>query len=77
MLIAAFVSCYIGLTCTEIQPSDLAGASDCNIQRIDERTIKWSAQINFIGSAEFKEDSWVNLIADMQHPRLPYFPQAG
>jgi hypothetical protein len=36
--------------------------------------LQWGAVITFNDDASHRADNWFNLLADMEHPRLPYFP---
>ena len=71
--LALLVLCC-ALICVEVEPSFLAEASDCTISKVDEQTIKWRAFLTFRAHVEDKSGNWFNLLADMEHPRLPYFP---
>ena len=71
--LALLVLCCASI-CVEVESSFLAEASDCTISKVDEQTIKWGALLTFKADVEHKSGNWFNLLADMEHPRLPYFP---
>lgn len=71
--LALLVICCASI-CVEVEPSFLAEASDCTISKLDEQTIKWGVKLTFLADVEHKSSNWINLLADMEHPRKPYSP---
>jgi hypothetical protein len=74
VLLLSLITLLSSLVCVEVEPSYLASASNCTISKLDDNTIKWSAVLTFQGDVSHRADNWFNLLADMEHPRLPYFP---
>ncbi len=62
------------IPCIEIEGSILAKADDCSVSRVDSNVLSWGLRIIFKDEAEHRSDNWFNLLADIEHPRLPYFP---
>ena len=55
----------------------MARAADCSVERIDTYGLSWGLRIIFTDEAEHRSDNWFNLLADIEHPRLPYFPASS
>lgn len=65
------------IPCIEQDLSSLAEASDCSVSRLDSTSISWGVNITFTGDVNHREDNWLNLLADIEHPRFPYWPVGG
>jgi hypothetical protein len=73
----AIAAVSISVPCVSYQTSKNGNASDCSINRLDDNTLEWGANINFNVDFTWKADSYSNLLADMGSPRLPIFADSS